>query len=482
MNIDIAALYEQTFHQTPATVTPLPGAGSNRRYYRLVAADGSTVIGVEGTSVPENQAFVTLAEHFGKQGLHVPQVLGCSADGLNYLQTDLGSVALYDRIAACQKAGAWDEATVAQLRRVMSDLVDLQHLGARGFDFSVCYPSPAFDRRSVMWDLNHFKYYFLKPSGVDFLESALEDDFETFASDLLTVECDAFLYRDFQSRNIMLCDEIPYYIDFQGGRKGPIYYDVASFLWQARAAYPDSLREELLQCYLERLRHYRTVDEAEFRRRLALFVLFRLMQVLGTYGLRGYVEHKALFVVSIPPALRLLRDLLDRHPAVAQRYPYLVDALRRMMALPRYQNDNTPTDGLTVRVLSFSYKKGIPEDVTGNGGGFVFDCRAIHNPGRYEPYKRLTGVDAPVIQFLEDDGEILSFMQHVYGLVDPAVDRYLRRGFSSLMVCFGCTGGQHRSVYAAQHTAEHIATRPGVRVLLEHREQGIKRLLTATSE
>jgi aminoglycoside/choline kinase family phosphotransferase len=468
----LTELYTAYAGKAPAGITPLPGAGSNRKYYRLTTGEGTTLIGVVGTSREENDAFRAIAAQMHGRGLHVPRVVAATEDGMCYLQTDLGDTSLYSRIEACRNSGTWDTETVALLRRTMSDLADLQQLGARGFDFSVCYPRPEFDRRSVMWDLNHFKYYFLKPSGVDFQESLLEDDFERLAEMLLEPSAEGFLYRDFQSRNVMIHEGTPYYIDFQGGRRGPVFYDVASFLWQARAGYPEALREELIGCYLQSLGKYLTLSEAEFRRRLDLFVLFRLMQVLGTYGLRGYVERKALFIVSIPQAVDLLRGVLERHPVA--ECPHLIAALERMVALPQYALP-VKREGLTVRVVSFSYRKGVPDDPTGNGGGFVFDCRALHNPGRYEPYKKLTGEDSAVIEFLERESEVGPFLEHVYGLVDAAVERYRKRGFESLMVCFGCTGGQHRSVYTARHTAEHVARKFGVRVRLEHREQGIVR-------
>lgn len=470
MKDTLTQLYRQWAGESPANVVPLTGAGSNRRYYRLSGERG-TVVGVVGTSVEENRAFTAIARQLAGQGIRVPGVLAVSADGLCYLQTDLGNVSLYDKIAACRKAGVWDEETAALLRQVMADLPAIQFLGARGFDFSICTPQQAFDRRTVMWDLNYFKYCFLKATGIDFREERLEEDFQVLADDLLTEETETFMYRDFQSRNVMLHDGRPYYIDFQGGRRGPIYYDVASFLWQARAGFPTALREELLGCYRQSLARYLpTVGEAEFRQRLSLFVFFRLMQVLGAYGFRGYFERKAMFVVTIPAAIGELAALLERE--ALGRYPYLVSILKQMVALPRFAVSEA-TGGLVVKVMSFSYKKGIPDDYSGNGGGFVFDCRAPHNPGRYDAYKQLTGLDEPVIRFLEEKGEMGTFLEHVYGLVDPAVRRYADRGFTSLMVCFGCTGGQHRSVYAARHLAEHLSRSFGVRVELTHREQGL---------
>jgi hypothetical protein len=293
-----------------------------------------------------------------------------------------------------------------------------------------------------------------------------------------------FLYRDFQARNVMLDAEgNPCFIDFQGGRKGPLEYDVASFLWQASAHYSTNLRNELIEVYLDALSEYIEVDKVLFHKRLRLFVLFRTLQVLGAYGFRGYFERKKHFLESIPSAIENLSALLAGGVC---DYPYLHSVLQQLVSLPSLQPKKTAISildkdekkELVVRVFSFSYKKGIPEDISGNGGGYVFDCRSTHNPGRYEPYKKLTGLDESVIQFLEDDGEILTFLESVYQLADVHVARYLERGFTDLMFSFGCTGGQHRSVYSAQHLAEHLHAKFGVKVCLCHREQGIETVFT----
>ena len=340
-----------------------------------------------------------------------------------------------------------------------------------------------------LFDLNYFKYCFLKATELDFHELKLEADFRLLAKDLTNdtyAVGDCFLYRDFQARNIMLDhDGNPCFIDYQGGRKGPYYYDLASFLWQASARYPHKLRRELVYEYYNSLKYYTEV---------------------GAYGFRGYFEQKKHFIESIPPAIQNLRELLG----TSFHYPYLMDVLRRLTELPQFQQIETiasradgykitdlnpykahPQDGpatfskydaqgpLVVRVFSFSYTKGIPEDESGNGGGYVFDCRSTHNPGRYEPYKKLTGLDEPVIRFLEDDGEILTFLDSVYKLADAHVRRYIQRGFTSLMFCFGCTGGQHRSVYSAQHLAEHIHDKFGIEVRVCHREQNISQTFEA---
>ena len=320
-----------------------------------------------------------------------------------------------------------------------------------------------------MFDLNYFKYCFLKPSGLEFDEMLLQDEFEKFADDLLQDDTDTFMYRDFNARNVMVLDGSPYFIDFQGGRRGPIYYDVASFVWQARAAYPENLRIRMVDSYLDALSKYHQVQKPAFMERLQLFVLFRLLQVLGAYGFRGLVEQKAAFVTPIPAALSELSRLPE---TLSKTYPYMMEVVKKLAGLPRFKAVTSEEGVLEVKVCSFSFKKGLPYDPTGNGGGYVFDCRSIHNPGRYEPYKKLTGRDEPVIRFLEEDGEVFRFLDHVYGVVDPHVETYSGRGFTSLMVSFGCTGGQHRSVYCAEHLAAHLAAKyPHIRIALTHREQ-----------
>ena len=533
-------LYKEWSGAEPLSTEKLPGAGSNREYYRFVADDGSSVIGCIGTSRDENHAFIYLSRHFTKRQLPVPKVLAATDDELRYLQTDLGTVSLYDAIRGGREAGGrYTLAEQELLKRTIRQLPNIQLRGARGLDFSNCYPQPEFDIDSVLFDLNYFKYCFLKATELDFHELKLEADFRLFAKDLTAEKQEAFLYRDFQARNVMLNPPPappvregrpntnnmssppvreglgvgqPFFIDFQGGRKGPYYYDLASFLWQASARYPHKLRRELVFEYYNALKQYTEVPSSHhFVARLSLFVLFRILQVLGAYGFRGYFERKQHFIDSIPPAIQNLRELLTLNPQLFP-YPHLMDVLRRLCELPRFAQIEQPAlsradgykttdknpykahpkDGpatfskydaqgpLVVRVFSFSYGKGIPEDESGNGGGYVFDCRSTHNPGRYEPYKKLTGLDEPVIRFLEDDGEILTFLDSVYKLADAHVRRYIQRGFTSLMFCFGCTGGQHRSVYSAQHLAEHIHQKFGVEVRIVHREQHISQTLEAT--
>ena len=469
-------LFTSYFGVEPQACEPLSGSGSNRRYFRL-SAEGRSCMGVLGTDARENNAFIRLSEHFRSKGINVPQVYAVSEDGMTYIQEDLGSRMLSDDVAAALKEGGYspESPVVDLLCKTMSKLPAIQFKGAEGLDFSVCYPQPAFDHRMVMFDLNYFKYCFLKPSGLEFDEVRLQDDFERLAQDLLEDSGNTFLYRDFNARNVMIKDGEPYFIDFQGGRRGPIYYDVASFVWQARFRYPQWLKEKMIDSYLKSLNEYTDADRAGFDERLRLFVLFRTLQVLGAYGFRGLVEHKAQFVVSIPPALANLKELIA-DPFGG--YPYLMEVLEALTSLPQFAEEESHDGTLEVKVCSFSYRKGLPQDMSGNGGGYAFDCRAIHNPGRYEPYKKLTGRDEPVIRFLEEDGEITEFLSHVYAIVDSHVERYVKRGFSNLMIGFGCTGGQHRSVYSAEHVAHHIADKyPHVRVRLTHREQNIDEVL-----
>lgn len=508
-------LYKNWSGAEPKSVEKIPGAGSNREYYRFYDAEGKSVIGVVGTSRDEDHAFIYLAKHFTKRQLPVPEILAVSDDETRYLQTDLGNKSLFDAIEGGRVAGGrYNLAEKELLRKTIRELPNIQLRGARELDFNNCYPQPEFNMEGVLFDLNYFKYCFLKATELDFHELKLEADFRMFAKDLTSEQMDSFLYRDFQARNIMLdAKGNPQFIDFQGGRKGPYYYDLASFLWQASAKYSFKLRRELVFEYYQSLKNYTEVpSKRHFVNRLSLFVLFRLLQVLGAYGFRGYFERKKHFLDSIPPAIQNLRDVLTMGAKVFP-YPYMMDMLRQVTELPQFARieraainrsdgykivekdiyNANPLDGpatfskydgkgpLVVRVNSFSFKKGIPEDTSGNGGGYVFDCRSTHNPGRYEPYKKITGLDEAVIRFLEDDGEILEFLKPVYKLADHHVERYIQRGFTDLMFSFGCTGGQHRSVYSAQHLAEHLNQKYGVEVHITHREQGIEEILPPRS-
>ena len=463
-------LFESYTGKKVALIVPITGSGSNRKYYRL--SEGNTsLVGVAGHSIDENKAFVKLASHFKSKGLPVPQLLAVSTDYSCYLQEDLGDVSLFSLIQQ------QPESIHFLLKKTISKLAEFQFVGAQGLDFSICYPQSEFDRRTIAWDLNYFKYCFLKISGIEFEENKLEDNFEELATLLLTKSTQTFLYRDFQSRNVLIKDGEPYFIDFQGGRKGTVYYDVVSFLWQARAQFPDTLKNELLEEYWVTLSSFIPIDRQEFYSRLPYFVLFRTLQVLGAYGFRGYQEKKALFIESIPLAIANLSRLI--HENDFSTIPYLKAVLEQLVVQPQFQYRNNQ-EGLEIRIHSFSYKRGIPEDYSGNGGGYVFDCRSIHNPGRYQEYRSLTGLDQAVIDFLEQQGDALAFMQLVYQLADQHIQCYLERGFNQLMFAFGCTGGQHRSVYCAQQLAQYIRGKYPVKVVVVHREQGFTSSSTRT--
>lgn len=460
----LSALYEEWKGVRPALLRRLPQAGGDRVYFRITGADGLTVIGAYGQDKAENEAFIGLDGVFYQFTGVVPQIYKVSADGSTYLLEDLGDVSLLSLIQKGEAGGAVEAALAA--------LVDVQTVSRERWMPHVA--ARPFSRRQAMWDLNYFKYEYLKPSGVTFDEEALEDDFEAFARSLAVQpdELTGFMYRDFQSRNIFIKDGVPRFIDFQGGRFGPLLYDAISFLWQAKAGFTADERGRLLRYYAERLAERRAIDVESLLADAPKFAFFRTLQVLGAYGFRGLVQHRAHFIESIPAALANLSELIEQ--GVAEAYPCLEEVCRRLTADRRF--DAAPTGGLHVKVFSFSYKKGYPADFSGNGGGFMFDCRAMHNPGRYEEYKSLTGLDAPVREFLEARGEVQPFIAHVLALVEPAVARYLQRGFTSLQIGFGCTGGQHRSVYCADAVAKALTQKfPDADVSVIHREQNIER-------
>ena len=465
-------LFEAYTGQKLSEAIEFPSSGSHRRYFRLRGGNLS-LIGVLGTCREENHAFISFSKHFRDKGIRVPAVLAESEDGYSYLQEDLGDKILFDLVGTGRENGIYSSYETELLKRAIEQLPRLQFLGAEGINWDDCYPRESFGPRTIDFDLNYFKYCFLKATGLEFNEALLQDDFERLRADLLLDGDETFMHRDFQARNIMIRDGEPWIIDFQGGHRGPIYYDVASFIWQARSRFPEDLKQELIRTYLRELRNFKEVDEKHFRSRLRLFVLFRTLQVLGAYGFRGYFEKKPHFLASVPYALGNLRNLLQ---TPFSDYPYLNSLLEELTNMPQF-NEAPEDRRLMVHIYSFAYKKGIPADTTGNGGGYVFDCRSVNNPGKYEHYKRFNGTDAEVIKFLEDDGEVTVFLDSVYKLVDAHVQRYIERKFTHLQVCFGCTGGQHRSVYCAEHLARHLADKFNIKLLLTHRELNVEKML-----
>lgn len=460
-------LFEQWSGEACIKVSSISANGSNRQYYRLEGETHRCIAAVNG-DVRENEAFLYYAREMKERGIRVPEIYVVNADRTIYLQEDLGDTTLYSFLTQKKKSGEdINDELIALYKRVLNDLV-LMQTRCRDLDFAYAYPRSDFDRQSIQWDLNYFKYYFLKLAYIPFDEQLLENDFSRFINYLLEEDCSYFLYRDFQARNIMIApDGELYYIDFQGGRRGAAQYDVAALLYSAKSEIPDEIRGLLLDYYIDRLSEVVHIDKDAFRSKFYGYVLVRMMQAMGAYGYRGYFEKKDYFVRSIPLAVANLRNILKMH-----QFPIDIPELNKVWNAIAHHEDFIPReDKLTVRVFSFSYKKGIPPDKSGNGGGFVFDCRALPNPGRYEQYKMLNGKDKPIIDYLEEKPEVERYIDHVKALVCPAVENYIERGFNHLMVNFGCTGGQHRSVYCAERMAAYIRQNYDCRVVLRHIEQ-----------
>ncbi|MBI2362264.1 MAG: phosphotransferase [Elusimicrobia bacterium] len=462
-------LYRSSFGRPPESVEALKADGSARRLFRM-SGGGRSVIGAFGPDPAENRAFLSFSRHFRSAGLNVPEIYAEDPQGNVYIEEDLGDTTLFQFLSAGRDGAAGSAPVVEVYRKVVRALPRFQVGGGRGLDYSVCYPRASFDKQSMLWDLNHFKYYFLRLAGIPFDEQALEDDFQRFADWLIEAPRDYFLYRDFQSRNVMVRGGEPWFIDYQGGRKGALQYDIASLLFDAKADLPFELRGELLGEYLAAVCEHAPVDRAACMERLPGFVLVRIMQAMGTYGIRGFYERKVHFLQSIPFAIRNLEKVLQAHELPLE-LPALWAVWRSLLGSEHLRRPGTASMALTVRLQSFSYKAGMPVDDKGHGGGFVFDCRALPNPGRDAAFAPLTGRDAPVAEFLGKSGEAAAFLERAAALVESAVDNYRSRGFTDLFVAFGCTGGRHRSVYCAERLAERLRRR-GVPVELSHRELG----------
>jgi aminoglycoside/choline kinase family phosphotransferase len=463
-------LFEQHFHFPVERVEPVQGelGGSGRKIMRLTGK-GSSAIGILYGVREENVAFLEFSRHFRKHGLPVPEVYGEDLESGAYLEEDLGDTSLFELLSKNRKGENIGPEAVEAYRRAIATLPRFQVEAGRDLNYKVCYPRGSFDRQSISWDLNYFKYYFLRLAGIPFSEQALEDDFGRLTKFLLSAPRDYFLYRDFQSRNIMLRDGQPYFLDYQGGRKGALQYDVASLLYDAKADLPPELRQQLLDHYLETLRGFVDVKREVFLQHYYAYVYIRIMQALGAYGFRGFYERKVHFLQSVPYALKNLRWLLH-NVTLPVALPTLLEAFHSMLRSEKLQGLASDADNLVVRIVSFSFHRGLPKDETGNGGGFVFDGRSLPNPGREEQFKALTGKDAPVIEYLNQQDSAHQFLASVMALVDASVGNYQQRGFKNLMVSFGCTGGQHRSVYLAEQVAKRLRGRSGLEVVVTHRE------------
>ncbi|MFZ0314193.1 MAG: RNase adapter RapZ [Candidatus Korobacteraceae bacterium] len=463
-------LFEQHFGSAAATATPLRAmlGASGRRIVRL-SNPQHRAIGILYGVREENVAFLEFSRHFRRHRLPVPEIYAQDLDRSAYLEEDLGDTTLFEFLAQNRAGENIAPPAVEAYRKVVAFLPRFQVEAGRDLNYAVCYPRAAFDRQSIAWDLNYFKYYFLQLAGIPFNEQSLEDDFNRLTTFLLSADCEYFLYRDFQSRNVMLQDGNPFFLDYQGGRKGALQYDIASLLFDAKADLPPPLRQLLLDYYLERLGQHIHLDRDAFLRHYYAYVYIRIMQALGAYGFRGFYQRKTFFLQSVPFALRNLR-WLTHNVELPVPLPALMDTFSNILASQKLQDVAPDSKKLTVRILSFSFHRGVPDDPTGHGGGFVFDARSLPNPGREARFHSATGKDAAVIEFLHHQESVRQFLANATALIDATVANYQQRSFKNLMVSFGCTGGQHRSVYLAEQLAKHLRLRHDLEVVLRHRE------------
>ncbi|MFW5805152.1 MAG: RapZ C-terminal domain-containing protein [Bacteroidales bacterium] len=457
------------FGQQPEDIIPLPRSGSDRKYFRF-EINGNAYLAATNPNVPENKAFFEMTRHFRKEGIRIPELYAVSEDKTTYLLQDLGDRTLFQHLNDKRRGNDVHSETFDHYKKALRQLAYMQTTAASSYNYDYTWPVRKFNKQAVLWDLNYFKYYYAKLLNVDFNEYALEKDFHALADYLMQAPANYFMYRDFQSRNIMIHDNQVWFIDYQGGRQGALQYDVASLLWQARARLPGKTKNNLLISYLVDLSKHIHIDEKAFMRYYHAFVLIRVLQTLGAYGYRGLHQQKRHFILSLPYAVDNL-NAIRREFDIVSDYPELEKLIDRLLA-----DENMPfltkelNNKLHLDVQSFSYKHGVPKDTSGHGGGHVFDCRAIHNPGRYDDYKQLTGKDEPVRQFLDDTPAMQEFLDHVKWIVSQSVDTYLIRGFDYLSVSFGCTGGQHRSVYAAEKMAVFLTKKYNIDLVLHHRE------------
>ncbi len=469
-NIIYEAVRDYLGH-TNFQIKALPISGSNRRYFRIYQYD-ETFIGVYNCDTKENRIFLHMTEQFYNANLPVPKILHIHQDQKIYFLSDLGDTSLLSTIQKDVEGKLTSECKDFY-KKAISNLLLFQIKGRDLIDFSLCYPRQAFDYQSMLWDLNYFKYYFVRMSNINFDEQKLEEDFNTFISFLCKVDGNFFMYRDFQSRNIMIKEGKPFFIDYQGGRKGALAYDIASLLFEAKTfIHPDD-RNELLNFYIEELQKLLPIARNLFMDSYYAFAYIRLMQAMGAYGFRGLYEKKELFLQSIPTALENLR-WLRKNIKLNIVLPELESIWDKLIDNEYVRNKAKENLPLLVKIISFSYKKGLPDDQSEHGGGFIFDCRAVTNPGKEEKFVCLTGKDEAVIKYLEADPSAHIFLAHVWGLVSTSIQKYILRNFHYLSISFGCTGGQHRSVFFAEKVASLVREQfPQVRIELFHRELNI---------
>ena len=469
-------LFEKWAGEKALCFFPLPPSGSSRKYYRIKSKN-KTAIGAFYPNQKENIAFIEFSRHFFKKGLKVPEIYARDLKKKNYLVQDLGNETLFSLINKERKENDFSPQIIEIYKKAIKELIRFQTAGGEGLNYELCTPRGKFDRQSMLWDLNYFKYYFLKLAKIPFDEQKLEKGFRAFINYLLETDLNFFLYRDFQSRNIMILNNRPYFIDYQGGRKGAREYDLGSLLFDAKADLPQSIREELLKYYLNEAKKDEKFNEEKFLQYFYPYCLIRILQAMGSYGFRGFYEKKEHFLQSIPYALKNMDYLLKKMTLPKETKP-LTDVLKIMVkskALKVFEKKQTSF--LTVSINSFSYKQGLPIDASGNGGGFIFDCRALTNPGRIEKYKELNGLDKSVISFFKKQKDIRIFLKNVEAIINQAMENYLERKFSHLMASFGCTGGQHRSVYCAEKIAKILEKKfPKAKICVKHLAQDENKL------
>ncbi len=461
-------LYKQRFGSVPVSITEIPRAVSARRYFRIAGTEG-TLIGTYSPDPKETNAFLYFTDHFRALGIHVPEIIARSDDGLYYLQDDLGDNRLHELVTG-RKSSSLSQELINFYRSALGQIVRMQVEGHAGIDYSVCVPRPAFDQRSIMWDLNHFKYYMLKVSGLPFDENALEEGFLQLAGYVGSLPANYFMFRDFQTRNIMIKDREIYLIDYQGGRQGPLQYDVASLIFEGKANLTASDRSILLESYLDILGDHIQFSRDEFMAAFPAVSLVRMLQALGAYGLRGIVEKKAVFLQSIPMGLHIMGELVEESSNEA-----LSSYMRKLLTqlaetAEKYPVSPEPFPGLTLSINSFSYRKPLPDDLTGNGGGFVYDCRFLNNPYHVDELREHTGLDRKLETFFKADEKVEPFISTIKSQLEQAISQYKEKGYKNLMVSFGCTGGRHRSVFTARRIAEWGRQFADVRVIENHRE------------
>jgi aminoglycoside/choline kinase family phosphotransferase len=463
----IANLFEQTYNHKPESITKLPESGSSRIYYRVKSIK-NIVIATFNKDTKENNAFLYYSKLFKNLNINVPEIIAADIENNIYMQEDLGNEMLFDRILKYKSENEFAEEIVRIYKEIIKQLIELQINTSSKIDYSYAYPRAAFDKQSIMWDLNYFKYQFVKYTDVAFDEQLLEDDFNKFSEYLLKTDTNYFLFRDFQSRNIMLNNDKIYFIDYQGGRKGALQYDLASLLFDAKAEIPLDYKNSLLDYYLNEIQKYKKIDAEEFKEFYFAYALIRILQAMGAYGYRGLYEKKQIFIDSIVSGLANLRYLISQIKTINE-FPELKKVILKLLKSEKL-SEHTKNNKLKVSIQSFSFKRGIPYDATGNGGGHVFDCRFISNPGKIEKFKSLCGKDIEIIEFLDKTDGTQEFIKSIKQITKASIENYTKRHFKNLSISFGCTGGQHRSVYFAEKIAAFIKENFDVNIELIHKE------------